>query len=171
MAMDSMESEMKINKVSEFIMSNENIETFNRVTKNDFDCVPNALYLLGAIDSKTTDIMRILARRFGVYVEEIEDIFNYLLGKEFKFLVIDKRFLYNYCENNLKPGHAVFCGYKKQQLSHVFLLAKRLDGVLVLLDGQNRDILCIITGENSECWRNYIADVYFILTTLEYIPK
>lgn len=171
MAMDSMEQEIKINKVCEFVMSNENIDTFNRVTKHDYDCVPNALYLLGAIDSKTTDIMRILSRRIGgVYKEEIEEIFNYLLGKEFKFLGVDKRFLYNYCENNLKPGHAIFCGYKKQ-LSHIFLLAKRLDGVLVLLDGQNRDILCIITGEHSECWRNYIADSYFILKTIEYIPK
>lgn len=158
--------------ISQFKLSDNNIKTFNRITNINTDCVPNALFLIGAIDSKTTDILRIISEdTIGFHKPTIKKMFNYIFKRNFDFFKADKSFLYNYCHNELLPGHSIFCTVDKMlpvPVSHAILIAKTDDGRLVLLDGQQPSgLICEIKGEDSDCWKNYKKDVdYYIIQNL-----
>jgi len=148
--------------IARFKMSNNKISTFNAISTVTSDCVPNALYTLGAIDVVTTDIIKILIDGKGISGLECEKIFKYLFGSEFRFQTINKTVFYNYCDNELEPNNAIFCAIP----GHVFLIAKRSDLTLVVLDGQNPGgIMCEIKGEDSLCWKDYKHNDYYVLTS------
>ena len=125
-------------EIRQFQIKDHNIEAFSRLTQTTHDCVPNALCLLGFINSGTADLIRIIVEGQGIVQEKIEKIFNYLTdSKNFRFFPKNEDELYNYCQTELNPGHAIFVGIPY----HVFLIAKDLNGLLGILDASYSCIL------------------------------
>jgi hypothetical protein len=167
---NEMKMQQEIPEVSTFSITDENIGSFYRLTNRENDCVPNALFFIGAINNITADLLKIVAEKNGMYKDTIEKIFKYLLNREFKFLKVNKKFFYNYCDNILPPGTVIFCGTDNTyNPGHVFLVGKNRKNKLVLLDGQNKQPLCFIEGEKSECFKNYISEEYFLLHSIREI--
>lgn len=145
--------------VSQFPITDTNILEFKRLIKSPMDCVINALQLFGLLDVVTANLLRIPAelQKTGFSKEEIEMIFILFMGNNFSFKPT-KNFqeFSTYIETYLHPGYAVFAGYT----GHVFILARRLDGVIMLIDPQE-PLYCNI----NECQNRIIEDGsdYFLL--------
>lgn len=169
-----MADEMKVEniQIGQFFITDEAIETFSRITTRYGDCVPNALFLLGAIDATTTDVIKILTEDVGMSLKKTENLFKYLLSEKAKKLGanmfsqvmlsgIDKKELYNFCISSLMPSHSIFCILERigSPIGHAFLIARKNDGRLVVLDGQRPGIICDI----KDCWGEYVADIYHVL--------
>ena len=122
------------------------------------DCVINALQIFGALDIKSSNILRIsCAGDAGFYKEQIEKIFILLLGNNFNFKSSDNyQEFVEIIEKTLLPGHGVFAGYT----GHVFIIARKENGVIMLIDPQRSSIVC----EINEC-QDYIRNKkeYYLL--------
>lgn len=128
--------------LSQFVISDYNIQNFSRHFSSPMDCFINALQLYGAIDEMCANLMRISGvGRKGFSKEELEIIFMYITGYNYDFKTTT-----NYddfvkqIENNILPGHAVFSGYQDiyegKSISHVFIIAKTSDNKIVYIDPQ-----------------------------------
>lgn len=148
--------------VAQFKLTDDSISKFRRWIKKPRDCVINAMELLGILSDQNADIARIMVGDKGLNIKQIEDIFS-LLEPNFnwnfyKFSSIET--LANFTNKELKPAHAIFCGYYGDE-GHVFLIAKTLDGRIIYIDPQTNE-LCNL--DNSSCF-NFIGNknAYFIL--------
>ena len=160
-------------KPAEFKMSDAQIHSFRRWVKKPMDCVINALELIGALDDRNADLMRIAAGDTGLQKDQIENIFSYLFpsNKWDFFGYSDIKKLEHFAMNIMQPGHVIFCGYYghnasvNAQIGHVFLIGKDHAGQIKYMDPQigNGGTICNLVG-NDTCY-GYIKDKsqYFIL--------
>ena len=141
----------KCTTLSQFKISDENIAGFKRFVDKPMDCVINALQIFGALDNYSSNILRIsCAGDAGFYKEQIEKIFILLLGNNFDFQSSDNyQEFVEVIEKTLLPGHGVFAGYT----GHVFIIARKKNGVIMLIDPHRSSILC----EIDKC-QDYIRD-------------
>lgn len=142
----------KCTTLSQFKISDENIAGFKRFVDKPMDCVINALQIFGALDSKSSNILRIsCAGDEGIYIEQIEKIFTLLLGNNFDFQSSDNyQDFVEIIEKTLLPGYGVFAGYT----GHVFIIARKENGVIMLIDPQRSQIVCEI-NKCQDYIRNY----------------
>jgi len=165
------------NIISQFEISDDNIKRFSRNVNSPYDCVINALQIMGFIDKVTSNILRIsdIGDKFGFNKIQIEKIFILLKGTNFDFIAINNFNDFSQTvEQNLLPGHVIFAGYmeiiNKGELNekgesdekifqHVFLIGRYLNGKIVLMDPQLQ-ALCDI-NKCQDLIRN--KDEYYIL--------
>ena len=108
------------------------------------DCVINALELMGALDGRNADLMRIAVGDKGLQKDQIESIFSYLFptNKWDFFGYTDIKMLEHFTMNIMEPGHVIFCGYYghnasvNAQIGHVFLIGKDSAGNVLYMDPQ-----------------------------------
>lgn len=123
--------------LSQFKITDEQLLSFNRAVPSPMDCFINALQILGVVNSITANIMRISSSgRIGFSKEEIETIFVMLTGynHDFKSTESFEEFS-QWIGKLLLPGHVVFAGYEGNT-KHVYLIGRRIDGMLVYIDPQ-----------------------------------
>ena len=148
--------------VAQFKITDDAITKFRRWVKKPRDCVINAMELLGILNDQSADIARIMVGDQGLKVGQIEDIFSLVEPKFhwrfFRFTKLET--LAQFTNQELKPAHAIFCGYVGQE-GHVFLIAKSASGRVMYVDPQINQ-LCPL--DKSEC-ENFINNkhAYFIL--------
>jgi hypothetical protein len=110
--------------------------------------------------------MRILTVKNGITNEETEKILNFLSDKNCKLLKISNNELNQYCMTELKQSEAIYCiSNIPGQPRHAFLLAKKSDGTLVVLDGQSQGV--IVELKNEAIWASYNSELYDVLHTLQ----
>ena len=120
--------------LSQFAITDANLAQFNRRFTSPMDCFINALQIMGVLDDRSANIMRISTiGRVGFTKEQIEMIFSftYLTNFDFKStLDYDEwaRWIHTY----LTPGNVVFAGYT----GHVFLIGRRTDRTIIYIDPQ-----------------------------------
>ena len=153
--------------ISQFRMSDDNLYKFQRLVNNPKDCVINAMQIIGMIDSKAAEVLRIMVGNRGFQVTEIESIFMLYRPHRFKFETFPnfeiwkKTFI-----RTLLPGNVIFAGYN----GHVFIIGRLLNGLMVLIDPQlpEGSRFCYL-GENNMCenFIKYNSRTYYILTHSE----
>jgi len=158
--------------LSQFKISNENINSFKSFINAPNDCVINALQLMGNLDTISSNILRIsCVGENGFNKDQIEKIFILLKGHNFEFKSTSNfdTFAKN-IETNLLPGHVVFAGYKTSRVlpgqigGHVFILGRYLDGKIMYIDPQLNTICDINTCQ--DLIRNG-GDSYYVLYNSE----
>jgi len=148
------------NILSQFAISDQNITEFKRYVKKPMDCVINTLQIFGILDNISANIIRIsCVGENGFTTEQIEKIFILVLGNKFHYKSIT-----NYddfvriIEETLSPGYGVFAGYA-DTYGHVFIIARRLDGVIMMIDPQS-NMICEINNCQNKIPRE---TTYFLL--------
>lgn len=148
--------------VSQFQITDDAISKFRRWVKKPKDCVINGMELLGILNDQNADIARIMVGDQGLTVEQIEQIFSLIEPnfnwRFFRFSKLET--LAQFTNQELKPSHAIFCGYLGQE-GHVFLIAKTLGGDVMYIDPQINE-LCEL--DKSSCIK--LIDnkqIYYIL--------
>jgi hypothetical protein len=127
------------NILSQFQISDENIEKFRRLFATPTDCVINAMQIIGMLDNLTGNLLRIsLPENTTINSEQIEKIFTLYTGKFFNFTPTNDFLEFsNYLRTNLKSGQVAFAGYTKiDNTSHVFLLGRLDNGTIMYIDPQ-----------------------------------
>lgn len=123
------------------------------------DCFINALQLIGFIDEKCGNLMRISsAGRTGFTKEEIEIIYIYLTGNNYDFKPTNNFDEFaKEIESKILPGYAVFAGFEGEyfgnRYKHVFLIAKKNDNTIFYIDPQI-PIICNV----NECQNSYLRN-------------
>jgi hypothetical protein len=138
------------NNLTQIIMSDEQINNFQRDITSPMDCFINALQLFGVLDTRTANLMRISSLgKTGFQKEEIEMIFIYVTGKNFDFKAThDYSEFSSTIKQRLQPGHAVFAGYE----GHVFIIARTQTGTILYIDPQV-PIICNL----AECEERFLT--------------
>jgi hypothetical protein len=159
---------LTIGEPVQFPITNDNLTNFTRMFQKPKDCVINAFQILGLVDARSAEIMRIAVGETGLSEGQIEQVFNFVLKSRYKFVEdTDRSKLNDYVINTLKPGHVVFFGMKYSTEfaieRHVFLIGKYLDGRLVYIDPQSAVSGCILN--EAECYNKVFGNVisYYIL--------
>ena len=134
------------NILSQFKITDANLQTFNRTFNAPMDCVINALQLMGILDDISANIMRISTLGVvGFTKAQIEIIFAYKFRKNFDFKPTTNFDEWATWINTLLiPGHVVFAGYT----GHVFLIGRMLNGRLFYIEPQ-LNMFCDLNTE--EC--------------------
>lgn len=157
---------------AQFKMSDAQINSFRRWVKKPMDCVINALELIGALDGRNADLMRIAAGDKGLQKDQIENVFTYLFpsNKWDFFGYSDIKKLEHYTMNIMDPGHVIFCGYYghnasvNAQIGHVFLIGKDASGIVKYMDPQIGAHGTICDLRNPACYSHIEnKSQYFIL--------
>lgn len=143
------------NNLSIFPITDENILKFNRTVQSPMDCFINTIELLGIIPSLTANIMRISsAGRTGFTKDEIEKIFILITGCNHDFKGTNSSLEFSeWISRHLPPGHVVFTGYEGDT-RHVFLIGRKVNGVIVYIDPQI-GLICDLSDEGCQ---KYIAN-------------
>lgn len=146
-------------ELSQFKITDENIENFARHFSSPMDCFINALQIIGFIDEKCGNLMRISSvGRNGFTREEIEIIYIYLTGNNYDFKPTNNfdEFVKE-IESKILPGYAVFAGFEDnfrgKIYKHVFLIAKKNDNTIFYIDPQIPTICNV-----NECQNNYLKN-------------
>ena len=129
---------------AQFKMNDQQIFSFKRWVKKPMDCVINALELMGALDGRNADLMRIAVGDKGLQKDQIESMFSYLFptNKWDFFGYTDIKLLEHFTMNIMEPGRVIFCGYYghnvsvNAQIGHVFLIGKDSAGNVLYMDPQ-----------------------------------
>ena len=143
------------NSLSQFKITDDQLLNFKRAVPSPMDCFINALQILGVVNSITANIMRISSLgRNGFTREEIEKIFIMLSGynHDFKSTESSEEFS-QWIGTLLLPGHIVFAGYEGNT-KHVYLIGRRIDGILVYIDPQLGIFCDLSTLECQEYLKN-----------------
>lgn len=133
--------------LSQFQITDQQILNFKSiVTTSQMDCFINALQILGYVDVKTANMMRISsAGRTGFTQEEIEKIFIVVQGYNFDFKSTSSPAEFStWISAHLQPGHVVFAGYEGL-VNHVYLIGRFQNGQIVYIDPQAGTICDLTT--------------------------
>ena len=151
--------------MTQFIFKDEFITDFQSYIDSKLtpmDCFINACQLLGVLDTLNANILRIsCAGSKGFNLNGMEKVFTLKSAslspgtiKYFNFTNFNALGggidLFAKILNNLKPGHAAFCGWSQLSGAHVFVVAKDNSGNLVYLDPQLRGSPCVL-NDNQDC--------------------
>lgn len=129
-----------------FKITDDNLRNFSRRVVKPKDCVINALQVVGFVDEKPAELMRILVGDKGVEIDQIESIFNFFNPKfRFTFKKYDSADPIDVSNvqaeiNKLPNGCVLFCGltWKNTRDSHVFILGRFTNGEYVVIDPQKQ---------------------------------
>jgi len=149
--------------IATFPISDENIQSFNRIIRSPMDCFINALQLIRILDQKTADIMRISTSGVaGFSQRQIEIIFIYTLKHNYNFKKF-YRFDTWYQEiENMPIRSCIFTGYRMNDgTGHVFIMAKSQNGTIFYIDPQI-NTMCDITEQACQAHLSN-KNFYFIL--------
>jgi len=157
----------KCNEIVQFPLSDKSIADFKRFVVKPMDCVINALQIAKVLDNKNANILRIsCAGETGFTPTQLENVFILHDGHHYEYKEVGTyQELVNIVETTLKPGHGMFVGYtfyetrqvpvireervfmeeEEFKEGHAFILARKLDGSIWLIDPQSTPILCDIT--------------------------
>lgn len=130
---NSMKGGLPATKIlSQFKISDDDINKFQRLFSTPNDCVITAMQIIGMLDNLTGNLLRIaLAGNATLYKDQIEKIFILYTGKFFDFTpTYDFDEFLNYLRENVDPGNVVFAGYS----GHAFLIGRTTDKTLVYID-------------------------------------
>lgn len=129
-------------QVHYFPIQDSDLKKFIRKLPADKDCVINAIQLIGLIDARTADLMRILVGNKGIDKDEIEKIFKWVIPEyywEFSYLPINhknKEFI-EVIFKDIPSKHIIFCGVTfNNGNNHVIIIGKTKDNQLVSIDPQ-----------------------------------
>lgn len=108
--------------ISQFPITDGQIDKFENLVKKPRDCVINALQLVGVFDSRTANIARILIGDIGVTKPQLEDLLSLVKPKfQWNFYQYSKiETLVQKTNSFLQPNNAIICGFE----GHVFIIAK-----------------------------------------------
>lgn len=153
-------------EVKEFPITDEAFTKFRRSRPKPNDCVINALELLGILDANSADISRIFVGDNVVSQDQIEKVFETVFkDKKWHYQNTDVKALEAYVRDSLKPGHVIFCGVERHQdaAGHAFLIGKKVDGNVVMIDPQASDIFCDLSHEDCFTQMNINVSRYKIM--------
>ena len=138
--------------LSQFKITDEQLQSFNRALPTPMDCFINALQILGVVNNITANIMRISsAGKTGFTTEEIEKVFILLSGHNHDFKPTgSSREFSEWITINLLPGHVVFAGHQGN-INHVYLIGRQVNGTIVYIDPQV-GIFCDLSKEECQAY-------------------
>jgi hypothetical protein len=142
--------------LTQFRITNEQILGFRRYIKSPRDCVINALQIIGILDERSSNLIRIImaSQNIEIFTTQIEAIFTLYSGKKFRFKPTSSYAKFStYIRNNLAPGHACFAGYESSQ-RHAFLIGRNLDGTILYIDPQLETICPLESPQCSQLIAN-----------------
>ena len=151
--------------IAQFYISNENLLNFKRYVKKPYDCVINALEIIGILNGTNADLMRIAVGDTGLDIYQIENIFSYIEPSfHWRFVRYSNiKTLVEFCFQTLKPSMVIFCGYLKGDFRHVFLIGKTNQMEIKYIDPQ-LNLFCNL--KSKKCYTNiHDAQEYYILQT------
>jgi len=145
-------------EVVQFPITDDQLQRIQRTVIKPRDCVINAMEIIGIVDGRSADIMRIMVGDTGIITSNIEGIFEFAFRRTFTFTP-DNRIdlLGNYLDTSLMINHVVFLGVVYDDgNSHVFLIGKTMTNSLVYIDPQNPS-LCNL--RDPACFTSVFARV------------
>jgi len=150
---------------TQFAITDDNINGFQRVIASPMDCFINAMQIIGIINNISANLMRISSAGVtGFSKEQIESIFLLVLRRnvEFKSSANFHEFS-STIHSRLWPGYVCFCGYS----GHVFLIGRKADGTIIYIDPQVNQ-LCNLDDLTCQA---FVRDKsrYFILFNSEHL--
>ena len=121
-------------ELSQFSITDENINAFKRTFQSPMDCFINALQLMNVLNQLSANIMRISTLGMsGFTKEQIEMIFAFTHNNNFEFKETHNSDEWiSWINNLLEPGNVVFAGYT----NHVFIIGRLLNGTILYIDPQ-----------------------------------
>jgi hypothetical protein len=128
--------------IAQFAMNDQTVASYNSVCHLKTDCGINVFQLLGLIDAKTANLMRITdAGEKGMTLEQIEKIFTLYTGHNMTFLfgAADIGRLIDIAIGVLPPGKAMVVFMRTMERTtegHVVLIAKAANGEPLMIDPQ-----------------------------------
>lgn len=146
--------------LSYFKITNESITSFDRQFNTPMDCAINALQIMGILDSRSANIMRITIlgkENYGISQIQIELIFMYVIRHNFSFIPITTyEDWFRIIVNFLPPSNVVFAGVKEididgNPISHIFLIGRDTNGIIVYIDPMNSPP-CNIMDAKCDKW-------------------
>lgn len=163
-------------EIVQFRISDKALNDFLRLNSNSYDCVANALELLGVLQKGEAAIARILTPQGGMKGWQITKIFNTHIklrqGRGYQNEIITTGSPDEFLEalkSQLKPGHVSFCVTKRRTMDpvtkkisesgHAFMVGRHTDGNIVILDPQTfrNGYTVNIRGQAAE---KFFADSY-----------
>jgi len=150
--------------LTQFQITDANIASFMRNVLSPFDCVINALQLIGMLDMYSANLLRItIVGQYGIDEHQIKKIFILYYGYNFEFEPIPSFQDFSNMISCLEVGNVAFAGYQDAHAgAHIFLIGRKTDGLFYYIEPQ-RNTICNLS-EDPECLR-YIANkqVYYLL--------
>lgn len=148
-------------EISTFRVTDDQINGFERLINSPMDCVITAMQIIGMLDGKSANIMRVTTLGIhGITKIQIELIFTLFYNKNFDF-----KQTYDYDEftrtisATLPVGHVVFGGY----VGHVFILARHLDGSIYYIDPQI-NTYCNVADDQCSALFTQNQSSWFLMT-------
>jgi len=144
----------------------DNLCLFRRLIQTEYDCVINALQIIGLIDDTTSQLLRISSagQQTGFTQDQIGKIFTLYTKQQCKFLGPEswdnfKKEL----TDKLKPQHVTIVGEIKDNIKHVFLIAN-INSKFIYIDPHIKDYAFCGLDEDPNCL-NLIQDKdgYYLL--------
>jgi hypothetical protein len=147
-----------------FPMSDSQLDGFKRHVPHSSDCVINAMQLLGLIDERTGDLMRITAITLkGLSKEQIEKLMERTTGYKYDYRSSSSYQDFFAAATQLEAGRAIFCGIKRSNgTSHAFIIGRGLNGTLYFIDPQI-PIICDINDPSCSAHIRENVTEWFIL--------
>lgn len=135
--------------IANFDFGNRNVDVFERHNEHDMDCVINALEYLEKIDTRCSKYMRILFKNKPIEGIYIQNFFEIEMPNH-KWVITEypnfKSFV-NKLKLDLNIRKACICLFETPIMKsgnrdgHVALIARDINGKLVLIDGQKDDLI------------------------------
>jgi len=128
--------------IAQFAMNDQTVASYNSVCHLKTDCSINVFQLLGLIDAKTANLMRITdVGEGGMSTDQIAKIFTLYTGHNMTFLIgaADIGRLIDIALGALHPGKAMVVYMRKMdptKQAHVVLIAKAANGEPLMIDPQ-----------------------------------
>jgi hypothetical protein len=152
-------------EVVQFPITNEQLLRIQRTVVRPRDCVINAMEIIGIIDGRSADIMRIMVGDLGIPTEKIENIFEFSFRRSFTFTPDNRMDLLDFfLTNSLMPNNIVFIGVEYiSGEKHVFLIGKTETNALIYIDPQAPSSMCDL--RETACFQTVFQNVinYYIL--------
>lgn len=153
--------------LAHFPVTDDNINTISqRFIKKPMDCVVNAMQVIGIVDSRSADIMRIFVGEKGIQENQIIAMFEYVYRRPFRFRKFDAseyQILFDGLNDDqiFPRSSAIFAGVVYLNGNrHVLIIGKNYQGELVYVDAQNPDLCNLnnirckasVFGDTSQIW-------------------
>ena len=146
------------NTMAFFPITTAGLASFQRVFAVPGDCVISALHIMGALDQRNADIMRVATLTGSPWVlatEQIPLIFMYSFRQNFIFSRTDNYVQFGQMiRDHLPHGTVVFAGYEAGdnggRPTHVFIIGRQDDGRIVYIDPQTNPPYCDLSDPRCE---------------------
>lgn len=145
-------------------ISDKNLCNFKRYLDSPMDCFVNAMQIMGLIDTKAANLLRISCVGVtGFSEEQIASIFILYTKFFFIFRELTGWDAFGQQVMKISPGTVTLGGYRKNGAGHVFLIGKTTQNKMIYIDPRiKNNTLCFL--DESQC-ENHIKnmDKYYLL--------